>query len=461
MLPMYRFSRNIVLGAIMSTPSYTELADALAADIAAGRLKPGERLPPQRTFAYERGIAVSTASRVYAELLRRGLAVGEVGRGTFISGRTEQASPREPDGSRVDLEYNFPILPEQFDLMARCLAGVTRQEALKAALGTASSRGSAAMREVSAGHLARGGWQPTPDAFLFTGNGRQAIAATCGALVPVGGRLGVEAITYPLIKGVAARLGITLVPLAVDEEGLRPDALANAHRKAALASVYLQPALHNPLGVTPGERRREDLAHTLTQLGLTAIEDTVYGFLCDTPPLAAIAPGQTVVIDSLSKRIAPGLAIGFVHAPLALRERLMASIRSGGWGAPGYALQAAQRLIADGTATAIAAMKRNDAALRQRIAAGCLAGFDVQADPRAYHLWLTLPEPWRSEAFVAAAARRGIALTPSSAFTVGPGHAPNAVRLALASPPPDRLREALDTLARILHAGTDATDFTE
>ena len=75
----------------MSKFEYLKLADAVAAEIANGALKSGDRLPPQRSFAYERKIAVSTASRVYTELLRRGLVVGEVGRGTFISG---QAPPR-------------------------------------------------------------------------------------------------------------------------------------------------------------------------------------------------------------------------------------------------------------------------------------------------------------------------------------------------------------------------------
>jgi DNA-binding transcriptional MocR family regulator len=215
------------------------------------------------------------------------------------------------------------------------------------------------------------------------------------------------------------------------------------------------------LGVSLTQARREDLARLLGKLGLMAIEDTVYGFLCDEPPLATLAPKHCIVIDSLSKRIAPGLAVGFIHAPVDLRERLMASVRSGGWGAPGYALEAAQRLIADGTAGRIAHMKRYDAERRQRIAAECLVGFRVQADIRAYHLWLVLPEPWRSEAFVAAAARRGIALTPSSTFTGGQGHAPNAVRLALASPSIERLREALLTLARLLRAGAEASDVTE
>ena len=86
----------------MSKFEYLKLADAVAAEIASGALKPGSRLPPQRTFAYERKIAVSTASRVYAELLRRGLVVGEVGRGTFISGepRAGLPHPASPRASR-------------------------------------------------------------------------------------------------------------------------------------------------------------------------------------------------------------------------------------------------------------------------------------------------------------------------------------------------------------------------
>jgi DNA-binding transcriptional MocR family regulator len=118
-------------------------------------------------------------------------------------------------------------------------------------------------------------------------------------------------------------------------------------------------------------------------------------------------------------------------------------------------------MMSDGTANKIAVLKRQDAAQRQQVAGECLAGLDVTTDPRSYHLWLKLPEPWRSETFVAAAAQHGIGVTPSSAFTVGQGHAPNAVRVALASPTMERLREALLTLARLLHAGAASFDTTE
>src|ERR1700710_3052612 len=116
----------------MSKFEYLRLADAVAAEIASGGLKPGDRLPPQRSFAYDRKIAVSTASRVYTELLRRGLAVGEVGRGTFISGEARRgvAAPAEPRGIRIDLEFNYPVLPEQTALIAKSLDGLEKPAAL-------------------------------------------------------------------------------------------------------------------------------------------------------------------------------------------------------------------------------------------------------------------------------------------------------------------------------------------
>src|SRR3954451_3091034 len=120
----------------MSKFEYSKLADAVAAEIANGALKPGDRLPPQRTFAYERNIAVSTASRVYTELLRRGLVVGEVGRGTFISGEARRgiAASTEPRGARIDLEVNYPLLPAQSGMIAKSLQGLQRPEALEAGL---------------------------------------------------------------------------------------------------------------------------------------------------------------------------------------------------------------------------------------------------------------------------------------------------------------------------------------
>src|ERR1700676_3213531 len=449
----------------MSKFEYAKLADAVAAEIASGALKPGDRLPPQRSFAYERKIATSTASRVYTDLLRRGLVVGEVGRGTFISGEARRgiAAATEPRGARIDLEFNYPLLPTQSALIAKSLEGLNRPEALDIALRQATSIGTQAARKVTADYLTRQNrdWSPKPEQMVFTANGRQGIAAALAAVVPTGGRCGVEALTYPFIKGVAARLGVTLVPLAMDEYGVRPDAVQKARREAHLAALYIQPTIQNPLGMTMPGSRRADLLRVVEKLGLTVIEDAVYGFLDNEAPLAALAPDSCVVLDSLSKKVAPGLALGFIVPPPRLRESVMASVRSGGWTASGYAFAAAQRMMADGTVTELTKLRRLDARARQKLAISRLSGFEIQTNEKCFHLWLTLPAHWRSQSFVAAAARRDIALTPSTAFAVTPGHAPNAVRLALAAPTMDQLDTGLRTIVGMLNAKEDDFDSTE
>jgi DNA-binding transcriptional MocR family regulator len=447
----------------MPKSEYLRLADAIAAEITDGTLKPGDRLPPQRDFAYERKIAVSTASRVYSELLRRGLVVGEVGRGTFISGDAKRgvAAASEPRGIRIDFEFNYPILPDQTALVAKSLDGLEKPAALDAALRQATSVGTPAIRSVAAAYLSQGAWSPAPEQLVFTGNGRQSIAAALTAVVPTSGRCGVEALTYPFIKGIAARLGISLVPLAMDEGGLRPDSVQKAHREGHLSAIYIQPVIHNPLGMTMNSARRADLLRVVEKLDLPVIEDNVYGFLDSEPPLAALSPDFCIVIDSLSKKAAPGLSLGFIVPPLRLRESMMASVRSGGWTASGFAFAAAQRMMSDGTVAELASLKRLDARARQKLAVNRLSGFEIQTNEKCYHLWLTLPAHWRSQTFVAAAARRDIALTPSTTFAVTPGHAPNSVRLALAAPTMDQLDTGLRTIAAMLNANEHDFDSTE
>lgn len=437
---------------------FRNVADAVAEEIRSGALRPGDRLPPQRTFARQWGIANSTAIRVYRELARRGLTTGEVGRGTFVRASPPVSAPAltAPGDSRIDMELNYPVVPEQSALLAGGLEGLLRPDALGDSLRPVGPAGTPAYREAAADLLARGDWRPDAEHVLFAGNGRQALSAVITALVPAGGRLGVEQLTYPVIKSLATRLGITLVPLAMDTEGLVPDAVRAAHRSGPLDAVYVQPTLHNPLSLTMSRERKEQLAETLARLQVPAVEDCVWAFLRDElPPLAAQAPEQTVVVDSLSKRLAPGLTLGFVAAPGAYARAIATSLRSGGWTPGRLAMEAAARWQRDGTVTALVEAKKREAALRQETAARILDAFDVQSDPRSYHCWLRLPPPWRADTFVAAAARHGIGVVPGSAFTVDAHHVPNAIRLGLASVRADVLPGALSTLAELARSAPD------
>jgi DNA-binding transcriptional MocR family regulator len=434
---------------------YLRIADRVAGDIASGRLRPGQQLPPQRVFARQRGIAGSTAGRVYAELVRRGLVVGEVGRGTFVraaaAGPYGQAIVEAATSAPVNLELNYPSAPGQSELLAPALAPLLRPDVLAEALRPAPATGTAVAREAVAELLATPAWRPDPDRVLFSGNARQAIAATLASLVRPGGRVGVEPLTYPLVREIAGRLGVTLVALAADGGGLRPESVRAAHRTAPLSALYLQPTLHNPTSVTTSEARKREIADVVRELGLPVVEDRIWSFLHpDSPaPLAAYAPGLVHVVDGLSKRVAPGLTVGFLVVPEGRVEAVGAAVRSGGWSAGRFALEAGVRWLGDGTVGRLVAAKRADAAARQRLVGEELGGLSVRADPLTYYAWWELPAPWRADTFTAAAATHGIAVTPGTAFSVDPKVTPDAVRLGLASAAVPDLRRALRTLASL------------
>ncbi|MEU9955746.1 PLP-dependent aminotransferase family protein [Streptomyces sp. NPDC050982] len=436
---------------------YRRIADRLAEEILTGRLKAGERLPPQRVFARRRRIAGSTAGRVYGELVRRGLVVGEVGRGTFVRAApvpSGQALAEPATTAAVNLELNYPSLEGRSELLAGGLVPLLRADVLGEATRAVPATGTAAAREAVAGLLAGSGWRPHPEQLLFAGNARQAIAGALASLVRPGGRVGVEALTYPLVKEIAARIGCVLVPLDTDGEGLLPGAVADAHHSAPLSALYVQPTLHNPTSTTMGDARKRELAEVVRELGLPVVEDRIWSFLHEEGvPFAAYAPERVHVVDGLSKRVAPGLTLGFLVVPEGRAEAAAGALRSGGWTAGRFALEAGTRWIQDGVVDRLVADRRADAARRQRVVAELLDGFAVRADPSAYYAWWELPSPWRADTFTAAAAARGIAVTPGSAFAVGAQGAPDAVRLGLASVPVPVLGQALRTLRDVARGG--------
>jgi DNA-binding transcriptional MocR family regulator len=440
---------------------YQLIATQVASEILSGALRPGERLPPQRTFAYERGIAVSTASRVYSELRARGLVVGEVGRGTFVRyGHSSSVlAANEPSRAPIDLQFATSVLPEQASWMGPGYESFFSQGVLTSALQAIAPEGTLAMRNAIAGMLATDDWRPDPRRLLMVGNGRQAAAAAIMAVCRAGDRLGVEPLTYPVIKSFALRYGLQLVPLKSDDQGVQPEALAEAHATEPLTAVYLQPTLQNPLGFTMGQARRTQIAAVLETQKLLCIEDGIATFLKDCVPLAALAPERVIYIDSLSKRLAPGVGLGLILTPPSLTDRVANTVRAANLVPSSVAAALGLRWIVDGTVAQVKTLKRKDAVIRQSIVRDMLTGHELVGDPCSYHVWLSLPERWRADAFVVAAAQRGVAISPGRDFATLPAHAPNAVRVAITMPPLPELQRGIETLLGLLDSDPRSSVF--
>jgi DNA-binding transcriptional MocR family regulator len=277
---------------------------------------------------------------------------------------------------------------------------------------------------------------------------------TCviAALTQPGDTLAAEALTYPGLRALAKLLQLRVAPIAMDAQGLVPDALDAACRAAPVRALYTMPTLHNPTTATMPVARRQVLAEVAQQHGVLLIEDDVYGFLMDKPlpPLAHFAPQHSIYITSTSKSLMPALRVGYVHAPQAQIEPIAAAVRATIYSAPPLMARIVARWVTDGTAERLVAEKRSETRTRNRKAREILAGTEFTADPAAAHLWLTLPEPWRADDFVAAARRCGVGIVPAAAFAVT-RQPPNAVRICLgAQTTAERVERGLARLAALL-----------
>lgn len=442
----------------LNGPRYLAIADALASEIRQGRLPAGTRLPTHRDLAWDLRVTVGTVSRAYGEAERRGLIAGEVGRGTFVrpagAGATTlpMRSGPAPEGF-VDLGVNYPMVGDEPCLFGEVLAELSASPTIGELLHYQPHAGRPSDREAAAAWIGRAGLDADPERIVITDGAQHAVATVLAALTQSGDTIAVECLTYPGMKALANLLNLRVVPLAMDEQGLLPEALLAAVRTQRIKVLYTIPTLQNPTAAVMPEERRREIARIAVEHDVALVEDDVYGFLLPSapPPIAGFAPAQGFYITSASKSIAPGLRVGYVHAPPAALDRLCAAMRATTHMATPLMAEIVSRWIRDGTADRLVQAKRDGAVRRQALALRLLAGEDIRTHPLSFHLWMKLREPWRAEDFVAALRRRNVGLTPAAAFAVGRTTPPNAVRLCIGTPATDEaLERALCSIRDLL-----------
>ena len=437
-------------------PRYLAIVEALADDFAAGQLPHGTRLPTHRDLAESLGVTVGTVSRAYAEAARRGLVSGEVGRGTFVRGPVSETAG---GGDVCDLSQNHPPEPAarpQRAALVKALASLTASGDVGALLDYPAAGGGAADREAGAAWIARAGLRVSPDEVLVCTGSQHGLTIVLATLLEPGDVLLTESLTYAGLQPVAGLLRLRLRGLPIDAFGLRPDGLAKACREGGMKAVYLIPTLHNPTTAVMPEGRRREIADVARAHGLRIVEDDVHGLLATArpAPLATLAPELTYYLTSTSKTLAPGLRIAYVAALPVDVPRLTASLRATTWAVAPLTAAVASQWIRNGTADAIVDARRQEARARQALARERLAGFDYDAQPEAYYLWLRLPEPWRSDTFAAEARARNVLVTPAEAFSIGREQPPHAVRICMgAARSRETLARGLGTVAELLRSG--------
>ena len=434
-------------------PRYLAFVVALEADIAAGRVKPGMRLLPQRDMAQRLDLSVGTISKAYAEAEQRGLISGEVGRGTFVQRRRPEARRQGQSETAINLALNVPPYTGEDDVIASVLAEIVADGEMSNLLGYLPHQGLRRHREAMSNWLASLGIAADADHLFITHGGQHALSIALGMVAQPGDTVLTESYTYSGMLALSAQGGYPLHGVATDASGLIPERLDRTFTETGARVLYCMPTLQTPLGSVMPKERRQAIAEIVRRHDAFLLEDDAYGYLLTPPlpPISRLIPERSFYIVSFAKCLAPGLRIAAMIAPEAFRDRSINALRATGWMAVPVMAEVVARLIHNGGLARQARLKRDTAAQRDRIVRRVLREWlpATTAAP-GFHVWLPLPAGRTLAALIAQAAQAGITLAPPGALRRMESES-LGVRLCLGAPATEAdLERALAEIRRIL-----------
>lgn len=420
------------------------IADSVEAGIRDGEIAPGTPLPTVRALAAALRVSPTTVAAAYARLRARGLLSGRGRSGTHVSPRPPLPGtglvPIEP--GRRDLANGNPdpaLLPPASAAFARLdrkprLYGLPSRHPELVTLATAQ--------------LAADGIR-TPG-LAVVGGALEGIERVLQAHLRTGDAVAVEDPGYTGVLDLLAALGLPVRPVAVDDAGPLPDALAAA-LGGGCAAFVLTPRAQNPTGAALDEKRARELRTVLERRpDVLVIEDDHAGPIAGAPMVSVAARCERwALVRSVSKWLGPDLRVALVAGDETTVARVEGR-QSLGTGWVSHVLQelVARVWSAPGTARRLQVATETYAE-RRRALLDALASRGIEAHGRSgLNVWIPVPEELRT---IAALDRAGWAIRGGERYRI---RSRPAVRVTIATLTP---RDASRLAAEIASSLTPAS----
>ncbi|MCG5472924.1 PLP-dependent aminotransferase family protein [Micromonospora sp. LAH09] len=303
----------------------------------------------------------------------------------------------------------------------------------------------------------------SPEDVVVTVGGQQALDLVARLFLDPGDVVLAEGPTYVGALGVFQAAQAQVVHVPMDADGLVPEALEAAIADLARAGrrvkfLYTIPTYQNPTGVTLSEERRERVLDICERAGLLVVEDDPYGqlgFEGEAPaPLRARRRDGVFYLSTFSKTFAPGLRVGWILAPHAVRDKLVIASEAQILCPSGYAQAAVSTYL--GTMPWRQQLKVYREVYRERRDALLDAMTDLMPEGTSWttpagglFVWANLPEGLDSKAMMPRAIAARVAYVPGTGFYAD-GTGTGAMRLNFSFPPPERIREGVRRLAGVM-----------
>lgn len=445
-------------------PKYKALVSALRDAVMKGELSVGDKLPPVRDLAWRIGITPGTVARAYSILTDEGLLEAAVGRGTFVARPAPLAEPVPievdpvPHGSGGvvgPVNLMSPALPDLGQgRLIRHLMGEVARNPPSGLMHYPNRRAFKPAREAVVHWLSNAplGTLGEDDVVLSHG-GQNGICLVLQTLLrgsnPV---VLVEELAYPGFRRAADLLRATVVPVAMDDQGILPASLEHAVRTHGAQVLCTSPEVHNPTVIyTPPERRRA-IVDVVRRHDVQIIEDDCYRMgSALAPSYRMLARERSWYVSSISKTLTPALRIGFAIAPEGQGAALRRSAEHGFFGLATPLADLTAMLLRHPEINPLADTVVTRVGEYVRTAVNILGRFELRWREDVPFFWLRLPGGWRASAFCQAAEAADIKIRPAEDFIGREARAPHAVRIAInAQIPRERFEEALHRLRALL-----------
>jgi DNA-binding transcriptional MocR family regulator len=443
-------------------PKYKGVAAAIARQIEDQTLVVGFRLPPVRDLAWELKITPGTVARAYRALTDKGLVQAEVGRGTFVAARSgvidadvwSQPPAISPTGiSPVSPPVSPPFSlctepPDSYEvtLFSPRVPDLGQLAMIQNAFRQVATLGGAQLLN----YPVRAANEPvrqvvvdwlsdvplgviTQEEVVLAHGGQSAICLCLQAILqgpsPV---ILVEDLSYAGFRRAAEILRAGVVGVAMDGQGIVPEALEAAIRSSGAQVLCTSPEVHNPTTLHTPLDRRVEIARICERYGVQILEDDCYRIAdAKTDSYRRLLPSQTWHVASLSKSLTPGLRVGFAVAARGRSADLRRMAEYGFYGLSQPLAELTRLLLSDPQAKTVAAQIRARFSEYVRVAVNVLGAHDLQWDAEVPFVWLRLPAGWRAAAFCRAAEKGGVQIRSADEFALRDGRAPHAVRISM------------------------------
>ena len=333
------------------------------------------------------------------------------------------------------------------------------------ALQYGSGQGDPELRELICTVMALEGIEASPDDVVVTVGSQQGLDLVTRIFIDPGDVIVAEAPSYVGALGTFAAYEAEVVHVAMDDDGLIPEALEETLARVGQRAkfLYTVPSFHNPAGVSLSRERRDVVLEIAKRHNILILEDNPYGLLGfdgePQPALRAHTSDGVLYLGSFSKTFAPGLRVGWVLAPHSVREKLVLASEASLLCPPNFT----QFVVADYLRTQPwmdqvkvfreLYRERRDAML-DALADLFPAGATWTKPAGGFYTWVTLPEGLDSKAMLPLAVTARVAYVPGTAFYADDQGAAN-MRLSYCYPEPDRIREGVRRLAGVIEAEQD------